>query len=50
MHCWLIALSAFVVTATSITAAGVAAPLARAGDAPIGHIGDTGQHLAQWNL
>ena len=41
MHRWLIALSAFVVAAASITAAGVAAPRARAGDAPIGHIGDT---------
>src|ERR1700739_1686598 len=41
MHRWLIALSALVVPAASLTAAGVAAPSARAGDAPIGHIGDT---------
>jgi len=41
MRRWLIALSAFVVAAASTTAAGVAAPRARAGDAPIGHIGDT---------
>ena len=44
MHRWLIALSAFIVTAASITAAGVAVfsgPPAWAGDAPIGHIGDT---------
>ena len=41
MHRWLIVLSAFLVAAASVTAAGVAAPRARAGDAPIGHIGDT---------
>src|ERR1700753_2785096 len=38
---WFIVLSTFVVAAASTTAAGVAAPRARAGDAPIGHIGDT---------
>lgn len=41
MHRWLIVLSAVLVTAASATAAGVAAPRARAGDAPIGHVGDT---------
>jgi hypothetical protein len=41
MHRWLIVLSAFLVAAASVTAAGVAAPRARAGDAPIGHLGDT---------
>jgi hypothetical protein len=40
-HRWLIVLSTFVVAAASITAIGVAAPRAHAGDAPIGHIGDT---------
>ena len=39
MHRWLIVLSAFLVAAASVTAA--VAPRARAGDAPIGHIGDT---------
>jgi hypothetical protein len=41
VHRWLIVLSAFLVGAASVTAVGVAAPRARAGDAPIGHIGDT---------
>ena len=40
MHRWLIALSAFLVAAASVTAA-VAAPRVWAQDAPIGHIGDT---------
>ncbi|MGD1110644.1 MAG: hypothetical protein ABR885_10270, partial [Mycobacterium sp.] len=40
-HRLLIVLSTFLVAAASITAIGVAAPRARAGDAPIGHIGDT---------
>ncbi|WP_173813970.1 hypothetical protein [Mycobacterium rhizamassiliense] len=40
-HRWAIVLSTFLVAAASITATGVAAPLARAQDAPIGHIGDT---------
>lgn len=40
-HRWLTALSAFFVAAASVTAIGVAAPRAHAGDAPIGHIGDT---------
>jgi hypothetical protein len=51
MHRWLIVLSTFLVAAASVTAAGIAAPHARAGDAPIGHIGDTlrvdtGTHVA----
>ena len=44
MHRWLIVLSAFLVAAASVTAAGVAVfsgPRAWAGDAPIGHLGDT---------
>ncbi len=44
MRRWLIVLSAFLVAAASVTAIGVAAvsaPRALAGDAPIGHIGDT---------
>lgn len=41
MHRWLIVLSTFLIAAASLTAVGVAAPLARAGDAPIGRIGDT---------
>ena len=44
MHRWLIVLSTFLVAAASVTAFGVAvvsAPRAWAGDAPIGHIGDT---------
>jgi hypothetical protein len=44
MHRWLIVLSAFVVAAASVSAAGVAVfsgPRAWAGDAPIGHLGDT---------
>lgn len=41
MHRWLTVLSTFLVAAASVTAVGVAAPRARAGDAPIGHIGDT---------
>ncbi len=41
MHRWLIILSTFFVAAASVTAVGVAAPRAQAGDAPIGHIGDT---------
>src|ERR1700728_1729176 len=40
-HRWLIVLSAFFVAAASVTAVGVAPPRAQAGDAPIGHIGDT---------
>ncbi len=39
MHRWPIVLSTVLVAAAGVT--GVAAPLARAGDAPIGHIGDT---------
>jgi hypothetical protein len=38
---WFIVLSTFVVAAASVTAIGVTAPRAHAGDAPIGHIGDT---------
>ena len=41
MRRWLIVLSTFLVAAASLTAVGVAAPPARAGDAPIGHLGDT---------
>jgi hypothetical protein len=44
MHRWLIVLSMFFIAAASITAtgiSGVSAPRAWAGDAPIGHIGDT---------
>ena len=44
MHRWLIVLSTFLVAAASVTATGIAvvsAPRAWAGDAPIGHIGDT---------
>jgi len=41
MHRWLIVLSSFLIAAASLTAVGVTAPLARAGDAPIGRIGDT---------
>ncbi|MGO9511894.1 MAG: hypothetical protein ACLPXZ_32870 [Mycobacterium sp.] len=44
MHRWLIVLSTFFIAAASITAIGmsvVSAPRAWAGDAPIGHIGDT---------
>jgi hypothetical protein len=41
MHRWLTVLSALLVAAASMTAVGVAAPRARAGDAPIAHIGDT---------
>jgi len=41
MHRWLTVLSTFLVAAASVTAVGAAAPCARAGDAPIGHIGDT---------
>lgn len=41
MHRWLIALSTLLIAAASIAAAGVTAPRARAGEAPIGHIGDT---------
>jgi hypothetical protein len=44
MHRWLIVLSTLFVAAASITAismAGVSLPRAWAGDAPIGHIGDT---------
>jgi hypothetical protein len=44
MRRWLIVLSAFLVAAAGLTAPGVAAvsaPRAWAGDAPIGHIGDT---------
>ena len=44
MHRWLIVLSTFLVAAASVTAVGVAVvsgPRAWAGDAPIGHIGDT---------
>jgi hypothetical protein len=51
MHRRLMVLSTFLVAAASVTAAGVAAPRARAGDAPIGHLGDTlrvdtGTHIA----
>jgi len=38
---WLIVLSSSVVAAASVAAVGVTAPRARAGDAPIGRIGDT---------
>ncbi|MGB9225202.1 hypothetical protein [Mycobacterium sp.] len=41
MHRWLIVLSTFFIAAASSTAIGVSAPRAWAGDAPIGHIGDT---------
>lgn len=41
MRRWLIVLSTSLVAAASVTAVGVAAPRAWAGDAPIGHIGDT---------
>jgi hypothetical protein len=41
MRRWLIVLSTFLIAAAGMTAAGVAAPRARAGDAPIGHLGDT---------
>ena len=41
MHRWLIVVSTFCIAAASITAIGVSAPRAWAGDAPIGHIGDT---------
>jgi len=41
MHRWLIVLSTFLIAAASMSVAGVAAPRARAGDAPIGHLGDT---------
>lgn len=41
MHRWLIVLSAFVVMAAGVLSVDAALPRARAGDAPIGHIGDT---------
>jgi hypothetical protein len=44
MHRWPIVLSIFLVSAASVTTAGIAVmsgPRAWAGDAPIGHIGDT---------
>lgn len=44
MRRWLVSVSALVIAAASLTAVGVAAapvPRAWAGDAPIGHIGDT---------
>ncbi|MEE6176264.1 hypothetical protein [Mycobacterium sp. 050134] len=41
MHRWLTVLSTFLVAAAGVIAVGVAAPRAHAGDAPIGHIGDT---------
>ncbi len=41
MRRWLIVLSTFFVAAAGVTAIGIAAPRAHAGDAPIGHIGDT---------
>jgi hypothetical protein len=42
MHRWLVVLSTLLVAAASVTAvAAVSAPRALAGDAPIGHIGDT---------
>ncbi|WP_156690419.1 hypothetical protein [Mycobacterium sp. Marseille-P9652] len=43
MHRWLIVLSTALVAAASVTAVGLTpqAPRAHAGDAPIGHIGDT---------
>ena len=40
MHRWLVSVSALLVAAASVAAA-VPAPRAWAGDAPIGHIGDT---------
>src|SRR3984885_2896926 len=40
-HRFLLVLSTFFVAAAAVTAVGVAAPRAQAGDAPIGHIGDT---------
>src|ERR1700733_13664305 len=40
-HRLLLVLSTFFVAAAAVTAVGVAAPRAQAGDAPIGHIGDT---------
>ncbi|HWS93931.1 MAG TPA: hypothetical protein VN306_16020 [Mycobacterium sp.] len=41
MHRWLSVLSTVLVAAASVTALGIAAPVAGAGDTPIGHIGDT---------
>ena len=41
MRRWLIVLSTLLVGAASATTVGITAPRARAGDAPIGHIGDT---------
>jgi hypothetical protein len=42
MHRWLVVLSTLLVAAASVTAVAVgSAPRALAGDAPIGHIGDT---------
>lgn len=41
MQRWLIVLSAFLITATSVAAVDSAAPSAQASDTPIGHIGDT---------
>ncbi|MDP7702679.1 MULTISPECIES: hypothetical protein [unclassified Mycobacterium] len=41
MHRWLIVLSAFLVMAAGVLSVDAALPRARAGDAPIGHIGDT---------
>ncbi len=41
MRRWLIVLSAFFVAAAGVTAMPMVAPRASAGDAPIGHIGDT---------
>jgi hypothetical protein len=41
MHRWLIAMTTFLVAAAAVIAGGFAAPPAHAGDAPIGHIGDT---------
>jgi hypothetical protein len=41
MHRWLIVGTTFLVAVAGVIAAGAAAPRAWAGDAPIGHIGDT---------
>lgn len=38
---WLVVVSGALVAAASVTVAGGAAPRAHAGDAPIGHVGDT---------
>ncbi|OBI95690.1 hypothetical protein [Mycobacterium asiaticum] len=41
MHRWLIVLCAFLVSAVGMLSVDAAIPRARAGDAPIGHLGDT---------